>query len=131
MRPNLVVIGVGSNINPEENIGLAEQAISSEHELLKTSSFIKTEPIGFKDQEEFTNGAYLIRTHMEQEELNVWLKNLEDKLDRIRTENKFGPRTIDLDILVWNSIVVDSDVQSRPFLRDSIQELLPEMELKD
>ena len=126
MKPNTVVIGVGSNINPEENIHQAKKEIESVHELLNSSAFIKTKPLGYKEQDDFTNGAHLIRTSMNRKELTSWLKELENKLGRVKTENKNGPRTIDLDILVWNGEVVDKDVSERQFLRDSIKELLPE-----
>lgn len=130
MKPNRVIIGVGSNINPEKNIGLAKTAIESAHELLKASSFVKTEPLGFKNQDKFTNGAFLIRTEMDLDELKSWLNNLESKLGRVKTENKNGPRTIDLDILVWNGEIVDGDVAERKFLRESIDELMPDLEIK-
>ena len=131
MNPNTAVIGVGSNINPEENIRLAKEAIKSSLELLGESKFVKTEPLGYKDQDDFTNGAFLIRTQMSRAELNSWLKSLENSLGRVRTENKNSPRTIDLDILVWNGEVIDGDVAERGFLRDSISELLPDLNIAD
>ena len=129
MKPNSVVIGVGSNIRAEENIALAKEAIESTHELVKASSFVKTEPVGFKDQDEFTNGAYLINTEMDPGELKAWLKNLERKLGRVKTENKNGPRTIDLDILVWNGVVMDNDVTERDYVMKSVKELLPGLKI--
>jgi 2-amino-4-hydroxy-6-hydroxymethyldihydropteridine diphosphokinase len=129
MKLNLVVIGVGSNIRAEENIGLARAAIESAHELVKASSFVKTEPLGFKDQPEFTNGAFLIKTEMDPGELKSWLKNLENKLGRVTIENNNGPRTIDLDIVVWNKEIVDDEVNEREYLRKSIHELIPDLEL--
>jgi 2-amino-4-hydroxy-6-hydroxymethyldihydropteridine diphosphokinase len=127
MKSNLVVIGVGSNIRPDEHISSAKAAIESAHEIVKVSSFIKTEPVGYKDQDRFTNGALLIKTDMDAAGLKAWLKKLENKLGRMKTENKNGPRTIDLDILVWNGEVVDDEVNEREFLKDSIHELLPEL----
>ena len=129
MKTNSVVIGVGSNIRPEENISMAKAAIESAHELVKASSFVKTKPLRFKDQDEFTNGAYLINTDMEKSELKSWLNNLESKLGRVRTENKNGPRAIDLDILVWNGEVVDDDVMDRDFVMKSVNELLPNLKI--
>ena len=131
MKPNRVVIGVGSNINAEQNIGLAREAIESAHDLVKSSAFVKTEPLGFKDQDEFTNGAFLIRTEMDRGELREWLKNLESKLGRVRTDNKNGPRIIDLDIVVWNDEIVDTEVSEREFLRQSIHELVPDLQLPE
>ena len=61
--------------------------------------------------------------------LKSWLKNLEKKLGRVRLENKNGPRTIDLDIIIWNREVVDNEVYEREFLLNSINELLPELKI--
>lgn len=131
MKLNEVVIGVGSNIDPVNNIKIAEQTISANHNLIKISSFIETEPIGYKNQDNFLNGALLIETEMGLSELKYWLKTLEQKLGRTKTENKNGPRTIDLDIIVWNGKVIDNEVYEREFLLNSIKEILPDIILKD
>jgi 2-amino-4-hydroxy-6-hydroxymethyldihydropteridine diphosphokinase len=130
MKHNKVVIGVGSNIVPKNNIKQAENAIANQHNLIKASSFIETEPIGCKSQDNFLNGAFLIETEMDTPTLKSWLKSLEKKLGRVKIENKNGPRPIDLDIIVWNGEVVDSEVYEREFLINSINELLPELKIK-
>ena len=129
MKLNEVVIGVGSNIDPENNIKEAKKAVELTHDLIKTSSFIETEPIGCKNQNNFLNGAFLIETEMDTLTLKSWLKNLEEKLGRVKSENKNGPRTIDLDIIIWNREVVDNEVYEREFLLNSINELLPELKI--
>lgn len=129
MKTNRAVIGLGSNINPEENIHKAKEEIASVLKLVKSSSFVETEPVGFKEQDKFLNGALLIETDMDIRGLKSWLKSLEVKLGRAKTDNRDGPRTIDLDILVWNGKVVDQEVYEREFLRESIKEILPELDL--
>lgn len=126
---NEVVIGIGSNINPKINIKKTKELISTKARILKISSFIETVPLGVKKQNNFINGSILITTDMNKNALEFWLRNLEDKLGRMRTLNKYGPRTIDLDILVWNGKVIDGDVYKRSFLRSSIEELLPDLKL--
>lgn len=120
---NKAIIGIGSNINPEENISkmlvLLEEYVTIE----KVSSFIKTKPIGEMNQADFTNGAVLISTELEMDALNIILKQIEDRLGRDRTIQKFGPRTIDLDIVVWNGEIVDNDYYTRDFLQKSVDEL--------
>ena len=127
MKLNKVVIGVGSNIDPGNNIKIAEQNIGANHKFIKRSSFIETEPIGYKEQDNFLNGAFLIETEMGLSELKSWLKDLEKQLGRTKTENRYGPRTIDLDIIVWNGKIVDDEVYERAFLLDSVRELLPDI----
>ena len=129
MEQNKVVIGVGSNIEPSKNIREAQNAIANHFKLIKTSSLIETEPIGCNDQDNFLNCAFLIETDMDSEKLKFWLKDLESRLGRIKTENKNGPRTIDLDIVVWNEEIVDAEVYEREFLQHSITELLPDLKI--
>jgi 2-amino-4-hydroxy-6-hydroxymethyldihydropteridine diphosphokinase len=126
---NRAVIGLGSNIDPEENIGKARDAIAGEFKVMKSSSFVETEPVGYKKQRNFINGALLIETDMDVLSLKSRLRGLESDLGRERTENRDGPRTIDLDILIWNGEVVDGEVYEREFLKKSILELLPDLDL--
>lgn len=124
---NEFVIGVGSNIDPEENVKRAEEELKESVLFLKKSSFIYTEPLLFQDQAKFLNGAFLIRTAWNEEQLQQELKDLERKLGRVKTTNKNGPRTIDLDIVVRNNSIVDDDFYKRDFLKNSVLELLPEL----
>lgn len=130
MEQNKVVIGVGSNIEPSKNITEAQNAIANQFKLIKTSSLIETEPIGCMEQANFLNCAFLIETELDSAALKSWLKNLENKLGRVRTDNKYGPRTIDLDIVVWNEEIVDAEVYERDFLQNSIIELLPDLKVE-
>lgn len=124
---NKAVIGVGSNIDPHENIDLAKKRISEVHRLIRISSFIQTSPIGITDQPDFLNGVFLIETDLNQTSLRNWLHHLEDELKRDRTLPKFGPRTIDLDIIIWNGQVVDHDIYQRDFLKNAVLEVLPDL----
>jgi len=121
---NTVVVGVGSNINPKDNIEKAKNYISSDHKLLKSSNFIKTKPIGYKNQDDFLNGALLVKTALCLETFKDYLKNIENNLGRQRTYNKNGPRTIDLDILLWNGDVVNVDYYEREFLQKVVNDLI-------
>jgi len=121
---NTVVVGVGSNINPKDNIEKAKDYISSDHKLLKSSNFIKTKPIGYKNQDDFLNGALLVKTALCLETFKDYLKNIENNLGRQRTYNKNGPRTIDLDILLWNGDVVNVDYYEREFLQKVVNDLI-------
>lgn len=126
---NRVVVSVGSNIDPALNITKAKKKLGSKHHVIAASSFIETKPIGCLGQPDFVNGAILIDTEMGYEELRNWLRGIEKALGRIRGENKYDPRTIDLDIVVWNGKVVDEDVYERGFLRDSILEVCPDLRI--
>lgn len=126
---NTAIIAVGSNIQPEENIKLVKEIIAKEMELLAESTWLWTKPIGFTDQPDFLNGAILVRTELRLEDLKDWLTAIEERLGRVRTKNRYGPRTMDLDIAVWNGRVLDDDVYHRDFLKSAIKELLPDLDL--
>jgi len=123
---NRVVIGIGSNINPDKNIPRALDLLSHKTRLCKQSSLVTTKPIGFSDQNDFVNGAVLVETTCTISELNSYLKEVEKKCNRVKTENKNGPRTIDLDVIVWNDRLVDDDYYSRDFLQKAVKELIPD-----
>ncbi|WP_297094087.1 2-amino-4-hydroxy-6-hydroxymethyldihydropteridine diphosphokinase [uncultured Draconibacterium sp.] len=120
---NIVIVGIGSNINADENIAKMLEILKGEVDVLQVSTMIKTKPIGIEDQPDYTNGAVKISTDLEQTDLKKMLKQIEDRMGRDRTGPKFGPRCIDLDIAVWNGEVVDEDYYTRDFLRKSVQEL--------
>ena len=126
---NRAVIGLGSNIDPETNIPRARTLIGDLYTIIAESAFVQTTPVGFSDQPDFINGALLIETPDDPSRLNERLKDIEARLGRIRGLNRFGPRTIDLDILVFNGRIVDEGVLSLDFLRQSVKELIPDLDL--
>ena len=125
--PHEVVIGLGSNIDPEANLEQAVLELKSRFKVSKRSQWTRTKPIGIQDQPDFYNGALLMETELEQQSLKKELKRIEDILGRDRSLPKFGPRTIDLDILVWNKKVVDEDYYERDFLRKGVKEIIPDL----
>ncbi len=101
---HIVYIGIGSNIG--DKVGMCERAISEilkldRHKLLAKSSFYKTQPIGYKDQDWFINGVIKIETSLSPLELVRGLKAVELKLGRKETF-RWGPRLIDLDLLFFD-----------------------------
>ncbi|MBX3640428.1 MAG: 2-amino-4-hydroxy-6-hydroxymethyldihydropteridine diphosphokinase [Nitrosomonas sp.] len=120
---NECIIGVGSNIDPEINIQAALAILHQETDVRGISKWVKTAPIGISNQSDFINGAIKIHTVMSQESFRHYLKNLEDKLGRDRSLPRYGPRVIDLDIIVWNDDIIDDDYYTRDFVRNAINEL--------
>ncbi len=120
---NDCIIGIGSNIDADQNIPEMLRLLADKVEIVQVSQMVQTKPIGIAEQADYTNGAVLIRTEMTLETLSLYLKKLEDRMGRDRSQKKFGPRNIDLDILIWNNVVVDQDYYTRDFLRNSAAEL--------
>ena len=128
MITNEVVIALGSNIEPEENLELAVVALKSKFKVSKMSRWIRTKPFGILDQPDFFNGVLIMVTELGIESLKQELKSIEDLMGRDRSKPKFGPRIIDLDILIWNGKVIDKDYYDRDFLRKGVEEILPDFE---
>jgi 2-amino-4-hydroxy-6-hydroxymethyldihydropteridine diphosphokinase len=120
---NDCIIGIGSNIEADRNITEMLRLLAAKVEIVQVSQMVQTKPIGIAEQADYTNGAVRIRTKMSLETLSLYLKMLEDQMGRDRSQEKFGPRNIDLDILIWNNAIVDPDYYTRDFLRNSATEL--------
>ena len=124
---NTAVIGLGSNINPETNIRKARDILSKRFKILAQSQFIKTKPIGFSDQRDFINGVLLIETDLNELRLKSALKRIETSLGRTKDRHRYGPRTIDLDILVWNEKIVSQDFHTRNFIKKLVLAVVPNL----
>ncbi len=124
---NSAVVAVGSNIDPGRHIALAREQLARGHGLLAESRFIDTRPIGGSDQPDFRNGAFLVATGLGRKEFVRELKRIERLAGRPAGHDPGGPRTLDLDLVVWNEKVVDQDFFRRDFLREAVLELLPEL----
>ena len=120
---NDCIIGIGSNIDAAYHIPEMLRLLAADVQIVQVSQMVQTKPIGITDQPDYTNGAVRIETEMDIDELSVFLKQLEDQMGRDRNQKKFGPRNIDLDILIWNNEIVDPDYFTREFLRNSAAEL--------
>lgn len=128
---NEVVIGLGSNIDPDKNIEKAISYLEDKYMLLAKSAFIQTKPVGIVDQPDFINGSVLIQTSLDQNTLDEELKKDETALGRSKSDQKFGPRKIDLDIIVFNRNIIDQDFYQRDFLKDSVLELIPDLKYEE
>ena len=104
-----VFIGLGSNLGDRmENLRAAFQMMSAFTEIVRVSSIYETEPVGNEDQPDFLNCAAEINSSLTPRKLLDELKTVEDKLGRARGE-KWGPRTIDIDIIFYDDLVIDCD----------------------
>ncbi len=100
-------IGIGSNLGDRErNIRRAIAFLKEARiEVLKESSLIETEPVGFQKQGKFLNGVLEVSTNLEPAKLLKTFKSIEKKMGRVKTIRN-GPRIIDLDILLYEDKVI-------------------------
>ena len=109
MRKKISYIGLGSNLGDRlANINKAIEYLKENQDITveRVSSIIETEPQGGPPQGKFLNAVVKIKTTLKPKELLKVLQNIEEKLGRVRTI-KNGPRTIDLDILLYGNEKID------------------------
>lgn len=122
--PRMCILAVGSNIEPEKNVANARKTLAQEQRLLGESQFVWTRPVGYQNQDDFLNGAFLIETGLDPKALKEYLQEVERRLGRIKGPIKSGPRTIDLDIIVYDNEVVHDDYQTAAYVRTPVDELI-------
>jgi 2-amino-4-hydroxy-6-hydroxymethyldihydropteridine diphosphokinase len=125
---NRVVVGLGSNIDPDWNLVEAQTRLAETFRIVAMSPIVETAPVGYTNQPNFKNGTVLVETPLSRESVQRILKGIETNLGRERGVNRYGPRTIDLDVVVWNGCVVDPTYYTRDFLRDAVLAVLPDLE---
>jgi len=131
-------VGVGSNVDPEKNILSALPEIESRVQVLDASRFYRN-PALAPDRGKrppFVNGVLKIRTGLTPSDLKYGvLRNVERSVQRRRTGDRYGPRTLDLDLLVYGDLEVESDritlpdpdISVQPFWAVPLAELVPEL----
>ena len=124
---NTAVIGLGSNINPQQNVSQALDSLQGRFKLLKRSKLLNIAAKGNSKLADFVNCAVLIETKDTQQETKVMLKELEKNLGRTEAMHNGSARVIDLDIHVWNGKVVDPYFYQWDFIRVLVLELVPDL----
>lgn len=121
---NSAILLLGSNIDPEKNIFFALDLLG---QVKRKSRIWKTESFGAKGPD-FLNMAVEIETIFDMQELKESVITcIEKTLVRIRTENKNAPRTIDVDIMLFNGTVMDHDIWEKAFAAIPVSELMPDL----
>jgi 2-amino-4-hydroxy-6-hydroxymethyldihydropteridine diphosphokinase len=114
-RPSVAIIAVGANIEPEKNILAALRALQGKVHVAASSTFYRTQPVGRPEQPKFINGAWRIETTLSALQVKTeLLREIEEQIGRRRTQHKFAPRTIDLDLVLYGALVASNDELSLP-----------------
>lgn len=138
-----VYVGLGANLGDREATirrALELLAATPGIELLAVSTLRETDPVGYADQPRFLNGVAALETELAPRGLLDRLLAVERELGRVRGEGpRFGPRTIDLDLLLYGDEVVEEPglvvphprLTDRRFVLEPLHELDPELTLPD
>ena len=136
----LVYVGLGSNLGDREQTirgALARIGADPEIDVVAVSSLRETDPVGYTDQPKFVNGAAALRTQLSPKALLERLLQIERELGRERSGPRYGPRTIDVDLLLYGSEEVDEPglriphprLAEREFVLEPLAELDSDLEV--
>ena len=133
-------IGLGSNLaGPEAQLTAALAALDQlpETVLVQYSSFYRSTPLGPSDQPDFINAVALLNSDLVAKDLLFQLQLIENRQGRVRHGQRWGPRTLDLDILLYGNEVIDEpgltvphpEIRYRNFVLMPLLELAPDIEI--
>jgi 2-amino-4-hydroxy-6-hydroxymethyldihydropteridine diphosphokinase len=134
-------VGLGANLeDPRRQIERALELLAAEDgvDLIAVSALRETDPVGYDDQPRFLNGAAELQTSLSARELLERLLAIEQRLGRVRGGGpRFGPRTIDLDLLLYGDASIDEKglqiphprLHERRFALEPLADLDPSLEI--
>lgn len=134
-------VGLGSNLAPDLHIVRAVLEIRAHAKVLGASRFYRNPayaPSGHQRQPEFVNGVVCVQVCSALDEFRYGtLRNIESRLGRIRTEDPFAPRVIDLDLLTFQGrpedrgqgLWADPEIFQRPYWAIPLAELAPDLQI--
>lgn len=142
MLNETVFIGLGSNLlNPTQQLRQAVNEIAALEKttLLKVSSLYASKPMGPQNQPDYVNAVCKIQTAFTPEQLLDALQHIESTHGRERKEERWGPRTLDLDILLFGALHEDSErlqiphpgMSEREFVLVPLFEIAPDLVMPD
>jgi 2-amino-4-hydroxy-6-hydroxymethyldihydropteridine diphosphokinase len=136
-----IFVALGSNLGDREaNLELALLRMDDQLGLVACSTFVETDPVGVTDQPKFLNAVAELQTELAPGELLERLLEIERELGRDRArEERWGPRTLDLDLLLYGNETIDEPgltvphprLAERRFVLEPLHELDPELALPD
>lgn len=138
----VVYIAIGSNLaSPLEQVNAAVQAIGEipDSRIVAVSSFYRTPPLGPQDQPDYLNAAVALDTALAPEALLDHTQRIELQQGRVRKAERWGPRTLDLDIMLFGDEVINSprltvphyDMKNRGFMLWPLFEIAPDLHFPD
>ncbi len=133
--PNLAYLSLGSNIEPDRNLPTAVDWLGRWGRVRAVSTVWESAPLGFPEQPNFLNAAALLETGLSAQALRQEaIASIETALGRVRSANKNAPRTIDIDIMLFNHDILQvgqrripsPEVLERPFVIIPLSEIAPD-----
>jgi 2-amino-4-hydroxy-6-hydroxymethyldihydropteridine diphosphokinase len=111
------VVALGANIgSPQEQLDIAISLLKESTDVIAVSTYFKTKPVGGPEQPDYLNAVCILESELPALELLSLLHGIEKSLGRERSEH-WGPRTIDLDLIQYGSLLSSADELSLPHPR--------------
>jgi len=124
---NEAIILIGSNIHPKNNIRECLALLMNSVTVVARSRIWRMKSFG-SEGPDFLNLAIKVNTILNKKQLKVSiLRKIEDRLGRVRLSNKNAPRTIDLDTIIFNNIILDNELWEKEFIAVPVAELEPSL----
>ncbi|MGG8145617.1 2-amino-4-hydroxy-6-hydroxymethyldihydropteridine diphosphokinase [Klebsiella aerogenes] len=138
----LVYIAIGSNLaSPLEQVNAAIRALADipDSRVVSISSLYRTPPLGPQDQPDYLNAAVALETSLAPEALLDHTQRIELQQGRVRKAERWGPRTLDLDIMLFGDAIINSerltvphyDMKNRGFMLWPLFEIAPQLHFPD
>ncbi|EPK0741323.1 2-amino-4-hydroxy-6-hydroxymethyldihydropteridine diphosphokinase [Klebsiella aerogenes] len=138
----LVYIAIGSNLaSPLEQVNAAIRALADipDSRVVSVSSLYRTPPLGPQDQPDYLNAAVALETLLAPEALLDHTQRIELQQGRVRKAERWGPRTLDLDIMLFGDAIINSerltvphyDMKNRGFMLWPLFEIAPQLHFPD
>ena len=129
-----VYLGLGSNINAEENLRYGIRGLGARFGTLELSNVYRNASVGF-DGDDFMNLVAGLETDASPAQLHAMLKEIDGLAGRKRGESRYAPRTLDIDLLLYDDRVLDeppvqiprSDILNYSFVLGPLAEIAPEL----
>ncbi len=136
----MIILSLGSNIAPrEEYLAAARKRLAGIEgtKILKESSIIETDPVGVPQEyacQKYLNQVISVESELEAHEFSRQIHAIEDDLGRIRTKTRNIPRTVDIDIITFNDLVINEPeltvphprARQREFVLGPLYEIYPD-----
>lgn len=120
------LIGIGSNIDPVDNLLRALDSLSEQVSIKQLASVWQTPAVG-SDSPDYLNSAVLIECILSLDHLKTrFLSRIEHDLGRLRLDNKNADRTIDLDLLIYDGTFLDDDLWTQAHVSVPAAEIFPD-----
>jgi 2-amino-4-hydroxy-6-hydroxymethyldihydropteridine diphosphokinase len=124
-----VVFDLGSNIDREASLANALERLSEHFELRRCSSVYCSVPVGMANQPDYYNISLEVEARQSPEEIRTLLRGIEDAMGRNRAVPKYGPRNIDIDILLYGELVDEERQLPHPQTSEQLFVVMPLAEL--